>query len=220
MASIAPSGEGWHAHRFVAARRESRLFRLRRDADRWAAERENELSGSGAATTFAGAAERGLAQHLPELGPANSQRATEHSIRDCVLPEIGSRRFEALRPVDRFIMCPIERARSGLWRSDDGSFPGRRITRQDPYKVRSCVTFAGARLRASVPWADALQAQVESRRVVLGRLCVSERRLGVRLIRRASGLFAALSLNWIDTTSLSLAHPKGPGPRGSRAVGH
>jgi integrase len=100
MASITHYGEGWRAHLFVAGRRESRLFKLRRDAERWAAKREAELRGGGTAITFGEAAERWLAQHLPELGHANSQRTVEQSIRDYVLPVIGTRRLDELRRAD------------------------------------------------------------------------------------------------------------------------
>ena len=82
MASITHYGEGWRAHLFVAGRRESRLFKLRREAERWAAKREAELRGGGTALTFAESAERWLAQHLPELSQPNSQRTVEQSIRD------------------------------------------------------------------------------------------------------------------------------------------
>ena len=100
MASITHYGEGWRAHLFVAGRRESRLFKLRREAERWAAKREAELRGGGTAITFAEATERWLAQHLPELSHANSQRTVEQSIRDYVLPVIGSRRLDELRRAD------------------------------------------------------------------------------------------------------------------------
>ena len=100
MASITHYGEGWRAHLFVAGRRESRLFKLRREAERWAAKREAELRGGGTALTFAESAERWLAQHLPELSHANSQRTVEQSIRDYVLPVIGSRRLDELHRAD------------------------------------------------------------------------------------------------------------------------
>ena len=100
MASITHYGKGWRAHLFVAGRRESRLFKLRREAERWAAKREAVLRGGGTAITFAEAAERWLAQHLPELSHANSQRTVEQSVRDYVLPVIGSRRLDELRRGD------------------------------------------------------------------------------------------------------------------------
>ena len=100
MASITHYGEGWRAHLFVAGRRESRLFKLRREAERWAAKREAALRGGGTAITFAEAAERWLAQHLPELSHANSQRTVEQSIRDYVLPAIGRHRLDELRRGD------------------------------------------------------------------------------------------------------------------------
>ena len=56
MASITHYGEGWRAHLYVAGRRESRFFRLRREAERWALTREAELRGGGTAITFADAA--------------------------------------------------------------------------------------------------------------------------------------------------------------------
>ena len=100
MASITHYGEGWRAHLFVAGRRESRLFKLRREAERWAAKREAELRGGGTAITFNEATERWLAQHLPALSHANSQRTVEQSIRDYVLPVIGTRRLDELRRGD------------------------------------------------------------------------------------------------------------------------
>ena len=100
MASITHYGEGWRVHLFVAGRRESRLFRLRREAERWAAKREAELRGGGTALTFAEAAERWLTWRLPGLSNANSQRTVEQSIRDYVLPVIGSRRLDELYRAD------------------------------------------------------------------------------------------------------------------------
>ena len=50
--------------------------------------------------TFGEATERWLAQHLPELSHANSQRTVEQSIRDYVLPVIGARRLDELRRGD------------------------------------------------------------------------------------------------------------------------
>ena len=100
MASITHYGEGWRAHLFVAGRRESRLFKLRREAERWAAKREAELRGGGTALTFAEAAERWLTWRLPGLSNANSQRTVEQSIRDYVLPVIGSRRLDELYRAD------------------------------------------------------------------------------------------------------------------------
>ena len=88
------------AHLFVAGRRESRLFKLRREAERWAAKREAELRGGGTALTFAEAAERWLTWRLPGLSNANSQRTVEQSIRDYVLPVIGSRRLDELYRAD------------------------------------------------------------------------------------------------------------------------
>ena len=100
MASITHYGEGWRAHLFVGGRRESRLFKLRREAERWAAKREAELRGGGTAMTFGEAAERWLAQHLPALSHANSQRTAEQSIRDYVRPVIGRQRLNELRRAD------------------------------------------------------------------------------------------------------------------------
>ncbi|MDA8350727.1 MAG: tyrosine-type recombinase/integrase [Pseudomonadota bacterium] len=100
MASITHYGEGWRAHLFVAGRRESRLFKLRREAERWAAKRETELRGGGTALTFAEAAERWLSWRLPGLSNANSQRTVEQSVRDYVLPVIGKRRLNELRRAD------------------------------------------------------------------------------------------------------------------------
>jgi integrase len=100
MASITHYGEGWRAHLHVAGRRESRFFRLRREAEHWARAREAELRGGGTAITFTEAAERWLAQHLPELSHANSQRTVEQSIREYVLPIIGTRRLNELRRGD------------------------------------------------------------------------------------------------------------------------
>ncbi len=77
MASITHYGEGWRAHLFVAGRRESRLFKLRRESERWAAKRDAELRGGGIAMIFADAAERWLTWRLPGLSNANSQRTVE-----------------------------------------------------------------------------------------------------------------------------------------------
>ena len=58
------------------------------------------MRGGGTALTFAESAERWLAQHLPELSHANSQRTVEQSIRDYVLPVIGRQRLDELRRGD------------------------------------------------------------------------------------------------------------------------
>ena len=124
MASITHYGEGWRAHLFVAGRRESRLFKLRREAERWAAKREAELRGGGTAITFNEATERWLAQHLPALSHANSQRTVEQSIRDYVLPVIGTRRLEELRRAD---LVEVVRRVAGAGKGETAHRLGQRI---------------------------------------------------------------------------------------------
>lgn len=96
MASIVPHGDGWRAHLYVKGTRESKTFRTKREAERWAIEREKELEAGGAATTFGEAAERWLNLKLPQLESAANQRTVEQSIRDYVLPDLKDRRLHEL----------------------------------------------------------------------------------------------------------------------------
>lgn len=96
VASIVPHGDGWRAHIYVKGVRESKTFRTKREAERWAIEREKELEAGGSATTFGEAAERWLKLKLAELTNAANQRTVEQSIRDYVLPALESRRLHEL----------------------------------------------------------------------------------------------------------------------------
>lgn len=92
MASIVPYGGGWRAHLYVHGKRESEVFRTKREAKAWADRREAELRAAGAgAITLADAAERWLKQKLPSLDSAANQRTVEQSIRTHVLPRLGAR---------------------------------------------------------------------------------------------------------------------------------
>lgn len=96
MASIVPHGEGWRAHVYVQGKRQSKTFRTKREAERWAIERERELEAGGSAVTFGEAAERWLGLKLRELTNAENQRTVEQSIRDYVLPELKDRKLSEL----------------------------------------------------------------------------------------------------------------------------
>ena len=100
MASIVPHGDGFRAHIYVRGKRESRLFRTRREAVAWAAARESELDAGATRIRFNEAAERWLKRIIPELTNANNQRTVEQSVRDHVLPEIGHIYLQDLRRKD------------------------------------------------------------------------------------------------------------------------
>ena len=85
MASIVRYGEGWRAHIYVAGRRESRVFRTRREAKEWADAREAEIEAGGAALTFGDAAERWFLQR--------NDAEVEASVRRHVLPTLASRKL-------------------------------------------------------------------------------------------------------------------------------
>lgn len=96
MASILPHGDGWRAHVYVKGTRESKTFRTKREAERWAIEREKELEAGGSATTFGEAAERWLKLKTAELTNAANVRTVEQSIRDYVLPDLEHRKLHEL----------------------------------------------------------------------------------------------------------------------------
>lgn len=93
MASIVPHEDGWRAHLYVEGKRESRLFRTKREARAWAARREEELKAGGAAILFDEAAENWLKFILPTLDSAANQRTVESSIRAHVLTKIGKKKL-------------------------------------------------------------------------------------------------------------------------------
>lgn len=95
MASVVRHGKRWRAHVYAAGRRESRVFATQREAATWADKRQQELLG-GPSLTFTQAAERWLAWKLPQLDNAGNQRTVEQSIRDWVLPTIGTKRLSDL----------------------------------------------------------------------------------------------------------------------------
>ena len=80
MASITHYGEGWRAHLYADGKRESRFFRLRREAERWAAKREAELRGGGTAITFGEATERWLAGETGNYALATHRRCVQPMI--------------------------------------------------------------------------------------------------------------------------------------------
>jgi integrase len=96
VASIVPHGEGWRAHIYVKGTRESKTFRTKREAERWAIEREKELEAGGSATTFGEAAERWLKLKTSELTNAANLRTVEQSIRDYMLPDLKDRKLHEL----------------------------------------------------------------------------------------------------------------------------
>jgi integrase len=100
VASYVRHGDGWRAHVYVKGTRESRLFRTKREAEAWAVRRENELSSGASALTFNEAAERWLAWKLPRLTNADNQRTVEQSIREHVLPDIGTKKLSELKRRD------------------------------------------------------------------------------------------------------------------------
>lgn len=96
VASILPHSDGWRAHVYVKGTRESKTFRTKREAERWAIEREKELEAGGSATTFGEAAERWLKLKTSELTNAENLRTIEQSIRDYVLPDLKDRKLHEL----------------------------------------------------------------------------------------------------------------------------
>lgn len=100
MASIVRHGDGWRAHVYVKGCRDSQTFRTKREAERWAIKREEELAGGGSEITFGEAAERWLAWRLPQLSNADNQRGIEQSIRDYVLPDLGRLKLSDIRRRD------------------------------------------------------------------------------------------------------------------------
>lgn len=78
-------GDGWRAHLYVGGRRESQVFRTRREAKEWADAREAELEAGGAAITFEAAAERWFLQRV--------DAEVEASVRRHVLPTLGKRKL-------------------------------------------------------------------------------------------------------------------------------
>ena len=95
MASIVPHGEGYRAHVYVKGQRDSQTFRTKREANAWATRREDEIKAIGPAqTTVEQAAESWLAVYLPTLENAANQRTVEQSIRDYVLPELGTKKIK------------------------------------------------------------------------------------------------------------------------------
>lgn len=90
MASISRYRGGWRAHVYRGGVRSSKLFRTRSEAVAWAERKELDIEG-GSALTFGQAAERFLKWKLPQLDSAQNQRTYEQSIRDHVLPVIGSK---------------------------------------------------------------------------------------------------------------------------------
>jgi integrase len=97
VASIVPHGDGWRAHIYVKGKRESKTCRTKREAERWAADRERELEAGGSAKTFGEAAERWLAWKLPQLTNAENQRTVEQSVRDYVLPALRHRKLSEIK---------------------------------------------------------------------------------------------------------------------------
>jgi integrase len=100
MASIVPFGDGWRVYLYVKGKRQTKLFRTKREADAWAALREQELKARGADMTFAAASEEWLELKLPTLDNEANQRTVEQSIRDHVLPALGSKPISQIERTD------------------------------------------------------------------------------------------------------------------------
>lgn len=99
MGSIVRHGAEWRAHVYVKGKRDSKTLRTKREAESWAARREEELRANGTAVTFLQAAERWLGLKLPALDSEANQRTVEQSIRAHVLPVLGHRKLlEITRP--------------------------------------------------------------------------------------------------------------------------
>jgi integrase len=99
MAYVARYRGGWRAQVYVDGQRDSKTFRLLREAEDWAAKREQELAG-GSSITFEAAAKRWLAWKLPQLENANNVRTVEQSIEDHVLPALGHMKLADIRRRD------------------------------------------------------------------------------------------------------------------------
>lgn len=100
MASVVAYGEGWRSFVYVKGKRETAVFRTKREADAWGARREEELRSGGACVKFGDIAERWLGLKLPALDSETNQRTVEQSIRDYVLPAIGHRNLAEITRKD------------------------------------------------------------------------------------------------------------------------
>lgn len=124
MGSIVRHGDGWRAHIYVKGQRDSKTFRSKRQAESWAAEREEEIGAGGSETTFSKAAEDWLALKIPSLDNAANQRTVEQSIRNHVLPVLG---FKKLHEITRQDLVSVVRTIAEKGRVETAHRVGQRI---------------------------------------------------------------------------------------------
>lgn len=124
MGSIVRDRDGWRAQLHVEGVRESKSFRTQREAASWAARREEELKAGPAGVTFASMAEDWLKLHLPTLDNAANQRTVEQSIRDHMLPVIGTKK---LSEIERTDLVAIVKALANAGKVETAQRVGQRI---------------------------------------------------------------------------------------------
>jgi integrase len=100
VGSIVKHADGYRAHVHVEGQRASKVFRTRRDAIAWIDGKESDLAASGADITFQSAFEQWLHLKLATLDNEANKRTVEQSIRDHVLPAIGSAKVRELTRQD------------------------------------------------------------------------------------------------------------------------
>ncbi len=88
MASVVRYRDGWRCYAYVAGKRVTKTFRLQSEAKTWG----RAVEAQSGRMAFSVASERFLAWKLPQLDPVNQQKY-EQSIRDHVLPVIGTRKL-------------------------------------------------------------------------------------------------------------------------------
>jgi len=117
MASIIPFRGGWRAYLHIHGRRETKVFRTKREAKEWAETREAQLEAGGAAITFGYAAERWFAQR-------GADADVEAMVRRHVLPVLATKK---LTEITRLDLVELVRGISGRGRVETAHRVGQRI---------------------------------------------------------------------------------------------
>ncbi|HXR93552.1 MAG TPA: tyrosine-type recombinase/integrase [Steroidobacteraceae bacterium] len=116
MASIVRHGDGWRAFLWVEGKRETRVFRTRREAKEWADAREAELEAGGSGITFGAAAERWLLQR--------NDADVEAMVRRHILPALAERK---LAEITRLELVALVRGIAENGRIETARRAGQRI---------------------------------------------------------------------------------------------
>ena len=117
MASIVPFRGGWRAYLHIHGRRETKVFRTKREAKEWADARVAQLEAGGAAITFGYAAERWFAQR-------GADADVEAMVRRHVLPVLATKK---LTEITRLDLVDLVRGISGRGRVETAHRVGQRI---------------------------------------------------------------------------------------------